>query len=238
MVRKATSFILAHGPSTDLDRWETTGTEAYSPSTIAIEIAALRTATLLTGDPLPAATADRWQARIESWTLKAESPLGKNYYLRTSSGSQNLPAPDLTKDLTKDLTDGGFLDLVRYGVREPLDSRILNTLKIYDQPASGFAGGKLYRRFALDAATPAQHDGLWPLLAGERGNYAVMAKDFERARAQLHALETAATENGLLPQQAQAGLEVACPFVWAHAEDILLHRSMEEGSVFDQPAAY
>lgn len=251
MVRKSASFILSHGPSTELDRWDSAS--GFIPSTLAIEIAALRAATELTKDPAPANIADHWQSQIEKWTLAQQGPLGENYYLQNRSTplhplTTQQPSDPLTDPshpaigigpiTPESLVDGGFLDLVRYGVREPHDTRILNTLRLYDNPSLGITTGLHYHRHTLDTQGPGQKQGAWPVLAGERGMYAIASRDFERARSQLHALENSASENGLIPAQTQAGLEVACPLMWAHAEDILLHRSIEEGIVFDQPNSH
>lgn len=251
MVRKSASFILSHGPVTELDRWDSAS--GFIPSTLAIEIAALRAATVLTKDTAPSNIADLWQSQIEKWTLIQQGPLGTNYYLQTRSPTlHSVTTPPASTPHTdpstlaisigpipaESLVDGGFLDLVRYGIREPNDSRILNTLQLYDNPSLGISTGLHYHRHTLDTQGPGQKQGAWPVLSGERGMYAIAARDFERARSQLHALENSATENGLIPAQTQAGLEVPCPLMWAHAEDILLHRSIEEGIVFDQPNSH
>jgi len=234
MVRKATSFILSHGPTTPQDRWEEAN--GYVPSTLAVEIAALKTATLLTHDPTPERIASEWQSSIETWTLGQTHIFENKYYL--SHG--------VSKTLGSEIMDGGFLELVRMGIREALDPRILATLELYDNPQLGIAASHpdnperiLYRRYYRPVYNLPHIDGYWPLLSGERGHYAVAAKDLEGARNELYALEQSATPTGLLPEHLLAPfrvrLGVACPLVWAHAEDILLHRSIEEGLVFDAP---
>jgi glucoamylase len=244
MIKRAGSFIIAHGPSTMEDRWEEIG--GYSPNTIAIEIAALREASRLTEDDSYSQVATQWQALLERWTLAPEGILGKNYYVRISpNGTPENPEPVLLANgsgqaFATDIIDGGFLDLVRYGVRAFNDPRILTTLQIYDNPATGVAqaddrtNALAYRRYNRDSYGENHIGGLWPVLAGERGHYAIASGDTEQARAQLFMVEKNATASGLLPEQ-NSGLGVACPLVWAHAEDILLHRSLEEGNVFDAP---
>ena len=106
-------------------------------------------------------------------------------------------------------------------------------------------GSLIYRRYNHDAYGANHVGGYWPLLAGERGDYAVMAGDMDRASAQLYLLERSSSAQWLDSRandppvqstgQAEVGLGVAQPLVWAHAEDILLHRSIEEGKVFDAP---
>ena len=255
-VKRAASFIISHGPSTQEDRWEEIG--GYLPDTIAAEVAALKVATALTQDNSYASVANQWQSFIERWTLAPQGKWGKNYYMRVSpNGTPENPEPIQIAngggqaDAT-DILDGGFLNLVRMGVRSANDPRIVTTLQIYDNPDSGIAAaadrtnGLTYRRYSLDSYGEGRIGGYWPLLAGERGHYSVQAGDMDQARAQLYIVEKSAIESGLLPEQtisapssespdSDVGLGVACPLVWAHAEDILLHRSIEEGNVFDSP---
>jgi glucoamylase len=253
MVKRAASFILSHGPSTMQDRWEEIG--GCVPSTIAAEISALKIATSLTRDTSYATVADQWQSLIERWTLAPSGIWGTNYYIRVSpNGTPENPEPIQIANgsgqaYATDILDGGFLDLVRMGIRSPTDPRILTTLKIYDSPNSGISGldartGAItYRRYNRDGYGENHIGGFWPLLAGERGHYALLAGDLRQARAELFIIEKSAIDSGLLPEQtvsvpsshADVGLGVACPLVWAHAEDILLHRSIEEGNVFDAP---
>lgn len=256
MVRKAGNFLISHGPITQEDRWEEIG--GYVPNTIAAEIAALRMATSLTGDPSYSQVANEWQSMLERWTLVPNGPLGQNYYIRVSlSGHPENPEPIGIANgggtaFASEVIDGGFLDLVRMGVREPKDPRILNTLRIYENPQFGIvdsdpaeSSALTFRRYSRDAYGYNHIGGFWPLLAGELGDYAVMAGDLSRASAQLFIMEKSASATGLLPEQtlaapstdAEVGLGVAQPLVWAHAEDILLHRSIEEGKLFDAPRA-
>jgi glucoamylase len=250
MVKKAASFIMSHGPATQEERWEEMG--GYSPDTIAAEIAALRQASLLSQDESYSVVATQWQSMLERWTLALSGMWGENYYIRISpngtpenSETINIPNGGGTAFST-DIIDGGFLNLVRMGVRSANDPRILTTLKIYDNPTSGISqadnrfNGMTYRRYTRDGYGESGLGGFWPLLAGERGHYAILAGDLNQARAQLFVVEKSANPSGLIPEQtisatSETGLGVACPLVWAHAEDILLHRSIEEGTVFDAP---
>jgi glucoamylase len=257
VVRRAASFILSHGPSTPEDRWEEIG--GYLPDTIATEVAALKVASTLTGDNSYATVANQWQSLIERWTLAPQGLWGKNYYIRVSpNGTPENPEPIQIAngggqaDAT-DILDGGFLNLVRLGIRSANDPRILTTLQAYDNPDSGIAATDdrtsaiTYRRYTKDSYGEGRVGGYWPLLAGERGHYSILAGDMDQARAQLYMVEKSAIDTGLIPEQTIAappsdssgpsdvGLGVACPLVWAHAEDILLHRSIEEGNVFDSP---
>jgi glucoamylase len=250
MVKRAASFIMAHGPSTQEERWEEMG--GYSPDTIATQIAALRQASILSQDSSYAEVATQWQSMLERWTLAPSGIWGNNYYVRISPNGTPENPEQITiangggQALATDIIDGGFLNLVRMGVRTANDPRILTTLAIYDNPTSGISqvddkfSGMTYRRYTRDGYGEAGLGGFWPLLAGERGHYAILAGDMNQARAQLFMVEKSATSTGLIPEQtvsasSETGLGVACPLVWAHAEDILLHRSIEEGTVFDAP---
>lgn len=246
MVRKATTYLISRGPRTEVDRWDEA--QGYSPSTLAVEVSALRTAAALTGDSIPRTAAEEWQIQIERWTMVTEGPLGKNYYLRVSPTGE--PSQREGVDLAHgagasfawEILDGGFLELVRQGIRDADDPRIRGTLRIYESETSGLGEKGSFHRYTKDAYGPGRSGGFWPVLAGERGHYAVAAKDFEQARVQLHLLERSALPSGLLPEQViqpspslRVGLGVASPHVWAHAEGVLLNRSIEEGKVFDAP---
>jgi glucoamylase len=218
MVRKATSFLISHGPSSRQDRWGSSG--EYIPAILAKKIAALKTASALTHDPFPGIVANEWQSSIEKWTLVPNGPHGSNYYVRAN------PKPEL---------DEGFFELVRMGVRDSRDPRILKTLEIYDQ---------LELQGIKNTGRTTNKESFVPLLAAERGELAVALGQFDKAREQLHLLEKTVTSNYFIPERLfphdsspllVRRLGVACPFVWAHAEDIILHRSIVEGTVFDTP---
>jgi glucoamylase len=250
MVKKAASFIMSHGPSTPQDRWEEMG--GYSPDTIAAEIAGLREASALSQDDSYASVANQWQSMLERWTLAPNGIWGGNYYVRISPNGTPEDSEPITlangggPAFSTDIIDGGFLNLVRMGVRSATDPRILTTLAIYDNPTSGISlpdnrtSGMTYRRYTRDGYGENGQGGFWPLLAGERGHYAILVGDRDQARSQLFMVEKSANPSGLIPEQtisagSDAGAGVACPLVWAQAEDILLHRSIEEGTVFDAP---
>jgi glucoamylase len=234
MVRKATHYLMTHGPATAQDRWEEMSGSV--PSTLAVVIAALKVAATLTHDPAPEETANQWQAAIETLTLSTSGLFKNKYYL--SRGE--------SKTLGTEAMDGGFLQLVRFGIRAPDDPRILSTLADYDNPQYGMTildganpERRLYRRYYRNSYGSTTADDFWPALSGERGHFSVAAKNYEEASNALSALEESATLIGFLPEHLSAPfrvkLGVACPLVWAHAEDLLLHRSIEEGIVFDAP---
>lgn len=258
MIEKAAQYIALNGPFSSQDRWEENS--GYIPSTIAAEISALNKATELTGNPEFAKIAAKWSSHLENWmVVPTASPggprllngsLAKNYYLRVSpNGIPHEPAHinianGIGDALASEILDGGFLELVRLGVRKANDPFIMATLAAYENPANGVAlsddSASAYRRYNRDGYGAQHVGGFWPLLAGERGHYAIAAQDFTRAKAQLNLLENTALTSGMIPEQTvtasgEATLGVACPLVWAHAELLLLNRSLEEGRVFDSP---
>lgn len=255
LVLKAARFIVKNGPRSQQDRWEEIG--GYIPSTLAAQISALAAASLILPEhPEFAKISRAWNSRIEEWTFVKTSQTGNNYYLRTSPGGKPNDREDLDlangagRAMASAILDGGFLELVRLGLRSADDWRIQSTLQLYEDaeyldiasktdPGTGARG---YRRYNRDFYGEKRVGGYWPLLAGERGHHALANGDLPRARAQLNLLESQTLPSGMIPEQtrtvaspADAGLGVACPLVWAHAEALRLRRSVRDGQVFDQP---
>ncbi len=247
MVRKAADYISANGPVTEQDRWEEIG--GYIPSTIAAEIAALRVASRLLGDNQYYQKAWSWSQQIENWTVVREGSLGKNYYLRVSrSGNTQTPERiDLANEgglaWNWDIMDGGFLELVRLGIRDWNSPEIVSTLAMYDRATPDLELRGVYRRYNRDAYGSSRIGGYWPVLAGERGEYAIASGQLTQARYQLATMESSGNETGLIPEQiigfsqghSVIGEGVPCPLVWSHAEHLRLSRSIRDGKIFDQP---
>ncbi len=257
MIRRAADFIVRYGPTTQQDRWEEIG--GYVPHAIGTQIAGLRAASAMLGESHYAKTAQSFSEQLERWTLVPKGPHGLNYYLRVSTTGR----PEKRERIgiangggeawADEILDGGFLELVRNGVRRWDAAPIRSTLAIYDREASGVAGGCAaspdgacqYLRYNRDAYGQSARGGYWPLLAGERGHYAIVAGDFARAQAQMAAIERSALPSGMIPEQtiapasasgdtaANVSLGAATPLAWAHAEALLLYRSLEERAVFD-----
>jgi glucoamylase len=165
-------------------------------------------------------------------------------------------APDEPDEFpARDVVDGGFLELVRHGIRRPDDPVVLNTLKIIDAVLKvETPAGPAWHRYNHDGYGQ-QRDGgpftsfgvgrVWPLLTGERGHYAVAAG--RSPEVYLRAMEGLATTACLLSEQIWDEADIpsahmrlgeptgsATPLVWAHAEYIKLLRSAADGSVFDR----
>jgi glucoamylase len=143
-VRSAANFLVSHGPSFGVERWEEqTG---YSPSTIAAEIAGLVAAATIADqhqDPASArvwrATADRYQRTIKTWGVTTTGSLSPEpYFIRLSKTgdpnaaiSYNVGNGGPTLD-QRAVADAGFLEYVRLGILPATDPVIVNSLKVTD----------------------------------------------------------------------------------------------------------
>src|ERR1700677_1543606 len=154
MARKAASFIVRAGPTTQQDRWEEDG--GYSPFTLAVEIAAL----LAAADAIEGAgknakarylrdVADGWQEQIDNWTYATDTELSRTlgidgYYMRIGFsggdgvfGSRGL-IPIRNRAGGNEVLEAGLLvspdalAYVRFGLRAADDPRILNTVAVVD----------------------------------------------------------------------------------------------------------
>jgi glucan 1,4-alpha-glucosidase len=145
----AADFLVAHGPSDGVERWEEQS--GYSPSTIAAEIAGLTAAAAIAqanNDPVHAdiyqATADYFARNIENWTVTTDGPYAPAYFIRVTKpgadGSVN-PNANITYTLNngnstpepqQNVVDAGFLELVRLGVLPANDPDVQASLKVID----------------------------------------------------------------------------------------------------------
>ena len=276
MVQQAADFLASYGPFTPQDRWEENA--GYSPHTLAVVIAALRAAAAVAeaaGRRPQAATYRRvahgWAQHIEAWTFTDCGrllPGHPEHYERIArippadTGAhlsecrvflpiRNLPPQVMREHSQCCVVDGGFLELVRLGLRAPDDPHVLKTLPVWDALARRETPcGPAWYRYNGDGygehEDGAPFDGsgrgrLWPLLTGERGHYELAAG--HDPLPYIRAMECFANEGGLLPEQvwdggplAGRGTGSATPLVWAHAEYVRLLRSRRDGAVFDGPA--
>ena len=279
MVRKAAAYLVRNGPVTQQERWEEAS--GYSPSTLASNIAALICAAQLfhqSGDEQAATFieeyADYLEAHIEAWTITNTGSLldgVKSYYMRLlpEQVGQEHPAedkesrvlhitnhsPDQQSDFSApNIVDGGFLELVRYGIRAADDPLILATVQVIDSVLKvDTPAGPLWHRYNHDGygqgpnGEPFTKSGVgraWPLLTGERGHYELAAgRSTERY---LRAMEDLASKTGLLPEQSWDEPDrpeihmylgkptgSAMPLMWAHAEYVKLLRSTKDSKVYD-----
>ena len=281
MVRHAAGFVLRNGPMTQQDRWEEDA--GYSTFTLAVIIAALLAAADLfesAHDFVSAKhlreTADCWNEQIENWTFVENAGVCKQfdikgYYVRITAPdpTDNAVATDGTiiiknRDAAHSslaewqVTGPDALALVRFGLRDANDPRILDTVKLIDKTLRvDLPQGPLWYRYNGDGygehEDGSAFDGIgkgraWPLLLGERAHYELAAGHKAEAERLLLTLEASTNESGLIPEQIWDEADIperelfrgkpagsAMPLVWAHSEHIKLLRSLVDGAVFDMP---
>jgi glucoamylase len=168
---------------------------------------------------------------------------------------QNRPPGTRYEFEAREIIDGGFLELVRYGVRRADDPLIVDSLKVVDAVLKrGLPQGPGWLRYNWDGygdrsdGRPFEGWGkghVWPLLTGERAHYELAAgNDITEL---IRTYERYATCGQMMPEQVWdepslpgTTLELgqpagsAVPLVWAHAEYLKLLRSALDGKVFDR----
>ena len=141
----AADFLVTHGPSDGVERWEEQS--GYSPSTIAAEIAGLTAAANIARvnhDPAHAriyqATADHFANNIKTWTVTTDGPYGPRYFMRLSKTGDPNAAIDYslnngnsTQEPQQNIVDAGFLELVRLGILPASDSDVQASLNVIDK---------------------------------------------------------------------------------------------------------
>ena len=145
----AADFLVAHGPSDGVERWEEQSGD--SPSTIAAEIAGLTAAShiaAVNGDPVRArlyqAVADQFARTVKALTVTDNgpfiSPTVPSYFIRVDQNGDpnsfgngvNLGNGSLSDVDQRSVIDAGFLDLVRLGVLSPNDPTVKSSLTVVD----------------------------------------------------------------------------------------------------------
>jgi glucoamylase len=277
-VERAAGFLVRYAPVTQQERWEECA--GYSPSTLAAVISGLICAADLArahGAPELATfleeQADWIEGHLEDWTVTNDGvllPDVKRHYMRIrppecgepyareGCGSEmiriaNRGPGEKAEFEAREVVDGGFLELVRYGVRRPDDPVIVDTLKVIDHLLKiDTPKGPCWRRYNHDGYGQREDGGpfqgygqgrAWPLLTGERAHYELAAgRDVSSL---IETYEKFASEGGMMPEQIwdepdKNGLVFggpagsAMPLVWAHAEYLKLLRSVNDGQVFDR----
>jgi glucoamylase len=279
MVLKAASYLLQHGPVTEQERWEEAS--GYSPSTLASNIAALIGAAYFCrqrGNKAAAEFAEQYsdflESHVDAWTVTTEGTLVpdvRRHYIRIlpDDVDNSTPAEDPNSGVlkianlapgtnnlfpAKEIVDPGFLELVRYGIRKPLDPLIVDSLKVVDAVLKvNTPIGPVWHRYNHDGYGQRENGGpyvgwgkgrAWPLLTGERAHFELAAG--QDIKPFIRAIERFASATGLLPEQVWDEPDKpekymflgrptgsAMPLMWAHAEYIKLLRSASDGRVFD-----
>lgn len=271
-VRAAAACILANGPVTQ-ERWE--NAVGYSPASIAAQIAGLVCAAAIAernGDAAAAAryraAADAWQQHVAAWTVTTNGPLSSDpYFLRLTVDGH----PDAGTTYTigdggptidqRAIVDPSFLELVRLGVMPADAPAIRTTLPVVDRELGVLTpNGMFWHRYDHDGygetldggpfSGPGNTGRLWPIFAGERGEYELLAGDPASAAARLRAIAATANDGSLLPEQVWddhppsgqpgfapgTGTFSATPLGWTHAQLIRLAWSLDAGRPVEQPA--
>ncbi|GAA3460783.1 glycoside hydrolase family 15 protein [Saccharothrix longispora] len=260
---RAAEFMVSQpdAPFTQQERWE--NQSGYSPGTIAAEIAGLVClADLLrrAGDPRAArylAIADEWERRVEEWTVTRTGPFSaKPYYLRLTkdgepdAGTTYNPGDNHPVEIDqRAAVDPSFLELVRLGVRPHDDPVVRDTVRVVDEQLKE---GRFWHRYNGDGYGERADGGLWnihsdgtrtygrtwPIFAGERGEYELLAGDHRAARGRLADMATAANAGRMLPEQVWRGRGTtsATPLAWTHAQYVRLAWSIDAGAPVERPA--
>jgi glucoamylase len=279
-VERAAGFLVKQGPITNQERWEENA--GYSPSTLAAVISGLICAAEIVrthGSEEVAIFleeyADWIEKHLEDWTVTNNGVLDpevKRHYMRIKPpecgeayahedcGKEtirlaNQPPGSRTVYEAREIIDGGFLELVRYGVRRADDPLIVDTLKVVDAVLKrDLPQGRGWLRYNHDGygqtadCKPFEGWGqgrVWPLLTGERAHYELAAGNgYEEL---VRTYEEFATCGNLLAEQVWDGpvtdgcgfalgqpADSAVPLVWAHSEYLKLLRSAVDGKVFDR----
>ena len=221
-------------------------------------------------------TADAWHDGIDDWLYVrgndwcAEHGVDGYYNRTTPNGAERLNGPVRPvfslKNVPQDesyfradhMVSVDALALVRFGLRAADDPRILNTVKVIDAKLKvETPNGAAWHRYNGDGygekadGTAFEQTGIgrvWPLLAGERGHYELLAGNTAGGETVRDAMETFANQGGMIPEQIWNSDDIPAhelyrgqptgsgnPLVWAHAEYIKLLRSLRDGAVFDLP---
>jgi glucoamylase len=157
LVVRACGYLIREGPRSPQERWEEAA--GYSPSTLAINIAALVCAAdfmKANGEEELAEFvleyADFLEQHVDSWTVTTQGTLVSGvsrHYIRINpaavadgyinedpnTGVLTLAnqAPGSQYDYpAKDIVDHGFLELVRYGIRAPESKLLQDSLRVID----------------------------------------------------------------------------------------------------------
>jgi glucoamylase len=279
--QKAASCILANGPVTQ-ERWE--NETGYSPSSIAAEIAGLVTAADIAaanGDDSAASTyrstADSWRDSLRTWTVTRDGPLsGDPYFVRlTTDGNAQAGTKYTLSDGgptvdQRSVVDPSFLELVRLGVLRADDPDVRSTIPVVDRVLGvSTPNGQFWHRYNGDGygetptgggfSEPGNTGRLWPIFAGERGEYELAAGQLSgdtatarrQAMGRLDDMARTANAGEMMPEQVwdtsppagsgsyQPGTPTlsSTPLGWSHAQFVRLAWSIDAGGPVERPVA-
>ena len=159
------------------------------------------------------------------------------------------------------VVDPSFLELVRLGVLPADDPAVRSSLPVVDRELGvQTPNGMFWHRYNYDGygetptagpfSEPGNRGRLWPIFAGERGEYELSAGDPHAAAQRLKAMAATANSGSLLPEQVWddhapapqppytpgTGTFSATPLGWTHAQLIRLAWSIDAGKPVERPA--
>lgn len=278
LVEGAARFLVLHGPCTPQERWEEAS--GMSPSTLAAVVAGLVAGGALLrswGRESDAVFVEEYadwiEGNLDFWCVTDSGQLAGEsaYYVRINPAQPGcaLPverpggqkyrlasqAPDAQQEFeAREIVDGGFLELVRYGIRAADHPLIQTTVRVMDQVLrKETSRGIAYLRYNHDGYGQrldgsAYHEwGTghgWPLLTGERAHYELAAGG--DIGPWIETLESLALPTGMISEQVWTAADLpeahmfsgaptgaAMPLAWAHSEYVKLLRSKQDGRPFD-----
>src|SRR5262249_26960582 len=168
----AAARLILRAPVTAQERWEENS--GYSPSTLAVVIAALAAAAdwgMEIGDTDAAdfvfAYADWLAAHVEEWMVTTEGELVKGiprHYIRINPADPNTPDPHADPNTAmiqianggglhpaRNIVGGDFLHLVRYGIRHANDPIVRDSIEVIDRVLKhALPQGPSWRRYNHD----------------------------------------------------------------------------------------
>ena len=165
----------------------------------------------------------------------------------------------------RSVVDPSFLELVRLGIKPHDDQTVLNTLQVVDEQLGvDTPNGRFWHRFNFDGYGETETGGpwdlsdpdtfetigrIWPIFAGERGEYELLAGKRDAAAGRLGSMAGAANEGWMIPEQVWdenppsgqpgfprgEGTFSATPLAWSHAQFVRLAWSLDAGRPVEQP---
>src|SRR2546429_3378779 len=274
MIVRAAAHLILQGPVTTQDRWEENA--GYSPSTLATVIAALASAAEWAKEfgkmevaDFIFAYADWLAAHVDEWTVTTKGELVEGFprhYIRINPTDPNTPDPHADPNTAmiqianggglhpaRNIVGGDFLLLVRFGIRDPNDPLVRDSITVIDRVLKyDLPQGPGWRRYNHDGYGQkddgSAFDGTgvgrcWPILTGERGHYELAAGHDPKPF--IKTMEDFSNEGGMLTEQVWDGPDLpdarmkrgcptgaAMPLCWSHAEYVSLVRSRHDGVGF------
>jgi glucoamylase len=226
-------------------------------------------------------TADKWQKNVETWTVTTNGPLADHpYYLRVTKDGD--PNAGTTYELNdggpcsidqREVVDTSYLELVRLGVKRADDPEIVGSLDVVDEQLGvSTPNGTFWHRYNFDGYGE-ELDGdpwhgndcdaylnpdivtvgrAWPIFAGERGEYELLAggQVANQAAGRLTSIAKTGNAGYMLPEQVWddnppsgqpgfpkgEGTLSATPLAWTHAQYVRLAWSIQAGKPVEQPS--